>query len=235
MIPVLVFPDGRRVELDADVVVGRAPVVPEGSPAARSISVPVPTVSKTHALIGSDADGVWLIDLHSSNGSEALDSLGASQRAVPGQRLSIPAGSHIRIGTDTIITVDAGVPEEDDDRTVTIRPTPASPPPVAPPAAPSSAVDPADPVDWSAVADPAPVVPAAPEPVRASPQPEPAQQPPPPPPVAPQPAAPVTEPFNPFPPAAVPPNPAAAGFEPTPGPGYGSAPAPSPEAASPSP
>ncbi len=238
MYPVLVFPDGRRVELDSDVVVvGRAPVAPEEFPAARSVSVSAPTVSKTHALIGSDADGVWLLDLHSSNGSEALDSLGVSEPAIPGQRLSIPVGSHIRIGTDTIITIDAGVPAGDDDRTVTIHPapSPAPTPPPTPTPPPAAA-----PVDWSALDQPAPAEPSA---APVLPQ-QPAAQPPPPvapapqplPPVESQPASPVTEAFTPIspaaaPPAATPPAPAP-GFQSAPGPAYGSVPSSPPQVSS---
>lgn len=144
--PELVFPDGRRVELDVDIVVGRAPIAPEMAPSARSITVAAGTVSKTHALIGHDDSGVWLVDLHSSNGSEVLDDLGASERADPGRRVAVPDGCHIRIGTNMIITIDSGadVADDDSDRTMVRRPaatptTPAvapSPPPPPTPAAP---------------------------------------------------------------------------------------------------
>ncbi len=195
MIPALILPDGRRVELDADVVLGRAPVAPEWSPSARSISVSVPTISKTHALIGHDADGVWLVDLHSSNGSESLDGAGVSKRAVPGQRLSIPTGSHIRVGTDTIITIDSGAASDDEDldRTLVMPVATATPP--TPPSA--RAADPTEPVDWSAVTNRNQVVPAAPE----RPAPSIAPQP-----VPPQPAPPHPVPRQPVPPQPAPPS-----------------------------
>lgn len=243
MSSMLVFPDGRRVELDDDIVVGRAPVAPEQSPSARSVSLPAPTVSKTHALIGHDDDGVWLVDLHSSNGSEALDEAGRRQPAVPGQRLAIPVGSHIRLGTDTIITVDPGAAADGDDldRTV-VRPAPSSAPepPAAPPAVPPSpvthAADQNDAVDWSAVDEPGPAAPSNPAPsapLRAAPRhdappaatpplgqpPTPPSQPPPPAPPAPPPppVAAATQQFARTPPAS-------AGLGSQPGPAHGLAP-----------
>lgn len=161
--PTLVLPDGRHIELDDDVVLGRAPIAPESSPSARSISLSVPTISKTHVLIGHDDDGVWLVDLHSSNGTEVLDATGASERAVPGYRLAVAAGSHVRLGTDTIITVigiavTGSAPDQVDDaldRTVTVRPPESSDAAssVAGAARPGAAVD------WSTVTDPEPPAP----------------------------------------------------------------------------
>jgi hypothetical protein len=230
MTPGLVFPDGRRVELDDDIVVGRAPVAPESSPSARSISLSVPTVSKTHALISQDASGVWLVDLHSSNGSEVINDAGSSEQAVPGQRLSVPDGSHIRLGTDTIITVDFGAASGDDDpdRTMVVPPSPAptTPAPAAGDPADVVVADPADPVDRSSLTDPAPAAPIVPAPVaatwQAAPPPPPVQ--PPPPPV--QPPPPPVQPSQPAPPAA-----STQVFSPVPGnalrPGPGQQPGPS--------
>ncbi|MEP6297799.1 MAG: FHA domain-containing protein [Ilumatobacter sp.] len=170
MDPTLVLPDGRRVEIDGDLVLGRAPIAPESSPSARSISLSAATISKTHVLIGHDADGVWLVDLNSSNGTEVVDAVGTSESAVPGQRLAVPPGSHIRVGTGTIITVETAVgssrdPIDDDlDRTVSVRPHVPGPtpepddPPVVPAARPGGTVD------WSSVTDPDPAPVAVAEP-----------------------------------------------------------------------
>lgn len=201
----LVFPDGRRVDLDAVVVVGRAPIAPDTSPGARSISLASRTVSKTHALIGHDETGVWLVDLHSSNGSEALADSGASQRAVPGERLVIPDGSHIRLGTDTIITIDSGPAAVDDDldRTVVIRP---SPPPAAATPAPALPPEPAVPEPPA----PQPAAPVVAPPVNPAPAP-PLYSPPPTQPPPPQPPPQVAEPTTTFAPVPGTPQPAAPG------------------------
>ncbi len=144
----------------------------------------MPTVSKTHALIGQDASGVWLVDLHSSNGSEVLDHAGSSERAVPDQRLFVPDGSHIRLGTDTIITVDFGAASGDDDpyRTMVVPPPQANPAPAAvasqaapspPPAPPVQSVQPpppAQPVFPPQAAPPPPAQPLTSAPPAASTQ-----------------------------------------------------------------
>lgn len=205
MIPTLVLPDGRRIELDDDIVLGRAPIAPETSPSARSISLSSPTVSKTHVLVGHDSDGVWLVDLDSSNGSEVLDDHGMSERAVPGQRMTVPEGAHLRVGTDTIITIDSGTPpaEDDLDRTMVVRPAPVSPEPPSPPTI-GEVSAPADPVDWSSVTDPQPPPPVVPEPSEPA-QPSPSQPPPPqPPPPHAQPSPSQPPPSQPPPPHAQP-------------------------------
>ncbi len=182
----LVLPDGRRIQLDDDVVIGRAPVAPDNSPAARSVSLVAPTVSKTHALIGRTAGVVWLVDLHSSNGSEIVDGSGTATTVVPGVTSTIPPGSHLRLGTDVVVTVDrpvAGV----DDTTVVRAPAPVAtivPPQPGTDGRPLPAASAA--VDWSVVMEPA----------RGAPMPSSARQPgpgthrPPPQPPSPQPPSP---------------------------------------------
>jgi pSer/pThr/pTyr-binding forkhead associated (FHA) protein len=104
----LIFPDGRRNELDREVVVGRAPVAPPSSPSAVLVSLSVPTVSKTHALFGQSADGPWVVDLGSSNGTEVLGPSGGARRIEAGQRTSIPEGHAIRLGPDTVVVIETG-------------------------------------------------------------------------------------------------------------------------------
>lgn len=196
MAPTLVLPDGRRVELDGDLVLGRAPIAPESSPSARSISLSVATISKTHVLIGHDAGGVWLVDLNSSNGTEVIDAVGMSESAVPGHRLVVPSGSHIRVGTDTVITVEGPIGSDHDrvdddlDRTVSVRPSGSVLAPDAP--AVSDAARSGAAVDWSSVTDPEPSAPAVAEPVAPTSW-------------APRPPPPVQPSFSPQPPPPAPP------------------------------
>lgn len=124
----LIFPDGRRNELDRDVAVGRAPVAPPSSPTAALVSLSVPTVSKTHALFGQSADGPWVVDLGSSNGTEVLGPSGGARRIEAGQRTSIPDGHTIRLGPDTVVVIETGTAAPAvDDATVSHRPAPAGP------------------------------------------------------------------------------------------------------------
>lgn len=60
--------DGRALDLAVPVVIGRDPADHDELPGARLVSVSDRTVSKTHAAIGIDADGPWVMDLHSKNG-----------------------------------------------------------------------------------------------------------------------------------------------------------------------
>lgn len=202
----LVLPDGRRVGLDDDIVIGRAPIAPDDSPAARSVSLVAPTVSKTHALIGRTSGVVWLVDLHSSNGSEIVDATGAATTVVPGVRTTIAPACHLRLGTDVVVTVERPVASADDATVVRVpaQPTSGRPPaPAAPgvPRQPGSDGRPlpaaSDAVDWSVVIEPAP---GAPSPASAG-QPPPPQapppQPPPPQPPPPGPAAPAAPAFSP--------------------------------------
>lgn len=147
--PILVLPDGRRVELDDDIVVGRSPVAPESAPSARPVNISAETVSKTHALIGSDQTGVWVVDLGSSNGTEVMSATGVAERIERGVRVVVPDGHGIRVGTDTMLTLDRGEP--DPDRTI-VRPA------TAPPAAPVSSPPP-DPAPSSDAVPPPPAPP----------------------------------------------------------------------------
>lgn len=181
---VLIFPDGRRKELDGDVVVGRAPIAPPSSPSAASVSLSVPTVSKTHALFGESADGPWVVDLGSSNGTEVLDPSGRAQRLEAGQRTPIPGGHNVRLGTDTVVSIAAGAAAPAaEDATVSYRPAPAPMPmdPAVIPAQPGADGQPlapaSDAVDWSAVIEPPPGAPTPPADIApvASPAPQVAQ------------------------------------------------------------
>ncbi len=116
----ITLPDGRTVDLDNDVVLGRAPVAPPQSPGARSISVSVQTVSKTHVLVGADATGVGSIVLGSAYSTDLLTADGA-RRVDPGARVPVPPGHHIRIGTEAVVTVDHGATAADMDDTTIVR------------------------------------------------------------------------------------------------------------------
>ena len=156
----LILPDARRIALDRDVVIGRAPVAPDDSPAARSVSLGTPMVSKSHALIGRSRGVVWVIDLDSSNGTEIVDPSGAATVVTPGERTPIAPGCHLRLGAVVVITVERPV-DRDDDVTVEreIDASASGPPPtmIVPQPAPSSPVQPLP-------AQPPPPAPTAPSP-----------------------------------------------------------------------
>lgn len=97
---VLVSDDGQRVPLDKVTVLGRNPSQPEGFTDARKHCVEDEqmSISKTHAVVGPDSDGVWVQDLRSTNGT-AVTTVNGMRTAVPaGGRLVAGIGATVHIG-----------------------------------------------------------------------------------------------------------------------------------------
>ncbi len=96
----LVSDDGVRILLDKVTVLGRNPSAPQGHENARLHPLPDTTmsVSKTHALVGPDPDGLWVQDLRSTNGT-AITTANGIRTAVPaGGRVVAARGSIVHIG-----------------------------------------------------------------------------------------------------------------------------------------
>lgn len=106
--PLLVFSDGRRVQLLDQAVIGRDPVVPSDSPSAETIAVSDTTVSKTHVRVGATRGEVWIEDLHSRNGVSIVAPDGSSVTATPGQRMIVDVGDQVVVGDVTAFTVGSG-------------------------------------------------------------------------------------------------------------------------------
>ena|GEM_PF-1789480 len=99
----LELPDGTRVSLDAPMLIGRDPASIPDRPVASLLPVADPgkTVSKTHALLEPDAEGVRVRDLHSTNGI-AIDTPAGRQLVVPGSEGVAPPGSTVMLGSFAI-------------------------------------------------------------------------------------------------------------------------------------
>ncbi|HHV22635.1 MAG TPA: FHA domain-containing protein [Propionibacterium sp.] len=98
--PWLRLDDGSRIDLGTAVVLGREPVAPPDVPTATPHAVVDPTMrlSKTHVAMGRNPDGVWVLDLYSTNGVRVAHP-GADVTAVtPGQSTPVPVGSRIEFG-----------------------------------------------------------------------------------------------------------------------------------------
>jgi uncharacterized RDD family membrane protein YckC len=96
----LVSDDGQRIPVDKATVLGRNPVAPEGFAGSRlhPLQDTTMSVSKTHAVVGPDADGVWVQDLRSTNGT-AVTTANGMRTAVPsGGRLIAGHGAVVHIG-----------------------------------------------------------------------------------------------------------------------------------------
>ncbi|MBB5844757.1 putative RDD family membrane protein YckC [Conyzicola lurida] len=98
--------NGLRYALKATAVIGRNPVADPAKPEAASIIVADETfsMSKTHARLELDADGVWVTDLSSSNGTAAVDTAGASSDLTAGTPAHVAWGGTVRFG-DRVFTV----------------------------------------------------------------------------------------------------------------------------------
>lgn len=95
----LVSDDGQRIPIDKVTVVGRNPVAPEGYSDPRLHSIPDTTmsVSKTHAVVGPDPDGVWVQDLRSTNGTAIT--------TANGMRTAVPAGGRAVAGLGAVVHI----------------------------------------------------------------------------------------------------------------------------------
>jgi pSer/pThr/pTyr-binding forkhead associated (FHA) protein len=95
----IVLPDGRTfaIGLGEGVVIGRSPIVDPALPSAALVTVADPSLSKTHATIGKDDTGVWLVDHHSTNGS-SVSTNGPSQTCPPGLRVALTHDAQLVLG-----------------------------------------------------------------------------------------------------------------------------------------
>jgi RDD family/FHA domain len=93
----LVGDDGQRIPLDRATVVGRNPVAPDGFSAARlhPLEDPTMSISKTHAVVGPDPDGVWVQDLKSTNGTAVT--------TANGMRTAVPSGGRLVAGPGAVV------------------------------------------------------------------------------------------------------------------------------------
>ena len=99
----LVLPDGTRVSLDGPLLLGRDPAGIPDRPEARLLPLADTgkTVSKTHALLEPDPEGVRVRELHSTNGV-AVDTAAGRQLLSAGSETLAPLGSTIMLGSFAI-------------------------------------------------------------------------------------------------------------------------------------
>jgi hypothetical protein len=96
----LMLADGQRVSIKGPLVIGRKPVAVEGYPGATLLPVADPgkTVSKSHAVILPHGEGLYVIDLSSTNGVAIVAD--AVRRTVSSTEFrAVPDGSVIELGS----------------------------------------------------------------------------------------------------------------------------------------
>jgi hypothetical protein len=97
------------LELTGPLVVGRTP-----EPTAAGPDLPVlavedrdGTISRSHALLGVDEQGVWVVDLGSRNGTELVRVDGERTRCLPGGSYPLPGGGTVLLaGTPLLVTTE---------------------------------------------------------------------------------------------------------------------------------
>lgn len=96
----LVADDGERISIDRVVVVGRNPTAPPDYPEARLVALRDPSMStsKTHAVLRPDPDGIWVMDLHSTNGSSVTTPSGIRTAVPAGGALVVATGGQLHLG-----------------------------------------------------------------------------------------------------------------------------------------
>lgn len=98
----LLLSTGEAITLSRPLVIGRNPVAPADVPDAepRIMDDPNRSLSKTHLVVGPADSGVWVIDLHSTNGVTVAQGSGDQpSRVAPGERITVPRGGRLHFGS----------------------------------------------------------------------------------------------------------------------------------------
>jgi hypothetical protein len=103
--PVLRVDTGEVLQLGPFCLLGREPVAREGDPDPTLVRLEDPklSVSKTHMAYGVDAQGLWVMDRNSTNGTTIIDSDGRRTPCAPGNRQYVTPGFHVQIGQRRIV------------------------------------------------------------------------------------------------------------------------------------
>lgn len=104
------FDDGSVVRVPVLGLIGRDPEASAGeSPdAIVRLEDPQRLMSKTHASFGQDADGVWVGDRGSRNGTQLLSPGGDVVDVPAGERMRVPAGWTVQVGGRTFELIPRG-------------------------------------------------------------------------------------------------------------------------------
>ena len=101
----LTIDDGTTFTITGPTLIGRDPVPPAGSVwEVHAIPDLTRTIAKNHALVEPQgADGVWVTDLGSGNGTTGLPVGGPRQPVAKGARVAVPTGGRIAVGSRLLL------------------------------------------------------------------------------------------------------------------------------------
>ncbi|WOF22661.1 FHA domain-containing protein [Microbacterium betulae] len=97
---------GDVVELDRPVVVGRRPRgvrATDEAPRLVTVESPSSDISRSHVEVRPDADGVVVVDLHSTNGTTLLRGGAAPVQLYPGEHTLVVSGDVVDLGDGVTI------------------------------------------------------------------------------------------------------------------------------------
>lgn len=105
-------PSGSVVEVDRNVLIGRAPsanrVGRDQLPKLMTVPSPSHDISRTHVQVHPDEWDIIVTDLHSTNGTTLIHPGGDDrERLVPGEPVSVQIGSVLDLGDGVTVLVDA--------------------------------------------------------------------------------------------------------------------------------
>ena len=105
----VVLPTGARVPVNGALLIGRNPVRFDRWSEAELLPVddPARSVSKTHAVLEADGDGIRVTDLHSTNGVSVLDDSGSPTALTGGVATPVVAGATLLLGSYRLRIVQA--------------------------------------------------------------------------------------------------------------------------------
>jgi len=99
---VLVFDTGQRVAVRGPGLIGRNPGSTDKAVTCTSIKDPTMSVSKIHLEYGLDAQGLWVTDRGSTNGSTLQKPGLAPSRLIPGQVVHLDVGDSVGFGQRSV-------------------------------------------------------------------------------------------------------------------------------------
>ena len=97
VLAVLTWDDGSRMAVYGRTVYGRNPA-PEDGAVSVAVRDETLSLSKTHFEIGGDAAGAWIIDRHSTNGTNLVRDGGASRAGRRDCPTALRAGDRLEFG-----------------------------------------------------------------------------------------------------------------------------------------
>lgn len=100
----LYFEDGTSFDLDipSKAVLGRRPSSDDPTVICVRVPDPTGTMSRSHALLEVSAGKMWLTDLGSTNGTQAVTEDSGARDLVANKRIDIPFGTRISLGDTTL-------------------------------------------------------------------------------------------------------------------------------------